>query len=194
MPEKQRKRAERDLYLLNLISSIPYFDVNFDSTQATHWALNVIRMPEDDFNQVLMDHKYRPNTGEDAPTYFYTCAFFVPERNTLPDFIMYWEPEVPDDVGNGIALDADPDFSKKYRIVTENEAGVRRLFTKNIIDFLMANERYVFSCSDNCLRILLRKSEWRAFAYKGDRIKPKYLGEYIDTTAELFTALRESLR
>jgi hypothetical protein len=192
--DDNKKAAIRDLDIYNAIKTTDFFDSDFDSAQTTHWVMNVVRIPDDNFEQLILDYKYRFHTGERAPTFFYTIAFLVSEKTSLPNFALYPHAEAPESAGKGIAFDSHPDFAKNYNLSAENEGDVRRLFSDQIVVFLVENDRFILLCNNNTLRVELSNSEWKSKAIRGSRVKIQYISEYIDTTEMLFSLFRENLK
>lgn len=194
LPTKDKKTAQRDLEIYNTVKGIDYFDIDFNSAQTTHWVTNVIRMPNDDFDQLILEHKYRFHTGERAPTFFKTFAFMHSEKISIPDFALYPHGEAPENAGKGISFNANPDFSKKYILTAKDEEEVRRVFSDSIVSFLLENDTLILSCSNDFLKVELSNSEWKSKALRGNRVKIQHFAEFIDAAEMLFSLFRESLR
>jgi hypothetical protein len=123
-------RLEKDA-LETLVGELPLFRRGH-SRKAT----SVMRGKKGDQSVVLMDYQFTTGGGKNSHTHHQTVALFPEGAGGLPDFEVGPE-NFLHRIGQAfgyqdIDFEEDEDFSKKYLLRGEDEAGIRRVFGSNV--------------------------------------------------------------
>jgi carbonic anhydrase len=131
----------------------------------------------------LFDYRYTTGSGKSTSTTHQTVMLVRSARLKLPAFALAPEP-VFHTVGEmfgfrDIDFDASPEFSRRFRLIGEEEERVRLLFNSRVLSFFEERKGVAVEGSDHELLF-----------YRGGRtVSPREIRGLVDETLELVTRL-----
>jgi hypothetical protein len=144
---------------------------------------NVLHGTSSDTEVSIFDYCYTTGGGKNSTTHHQTGICFRSKRLDLPKFTMrpeLWYHKIGSMLGYEDIDFADyPEFSRRYLLRSDDEQGVRELFTAAAIERLEGH-------SDICAE----GSAGRLIVYRaGKRVKPMEVRDLLATGFDVYSAL-----
>ncbi len=159
MAEKKHNVAETDIRIYDIINKLSGFGFLQWGTSSRR-ARNLFRIPDSELEQIVFDYSWLSG-GRTTVAFETTVTVLKSEGiSALPSFDVSAAKDNDSEAERYIEFASHPEFSGLYSVFTYDEDGVsaiRRVFSPQLLDFLMKTDSLFIQCRKDGLLIHIPK-------------------------------------